>query len=97
MESVYKINVTRTVSISKIFEVLAEDVMDAIDIAEGTAYDTDFGSGKEATYESECWECPEDRNECPDCGGELKVQVLEGCGKSLEDVKVCQECGAVFS
>lgn len=95
----YKVEVPYTLTFVHTFEVEAADQQEAIDKAEALAFDFDFNdtTGTGETGEGVVLESPEDRNECPDCGGELKVEVLEGAGKSLEDAKVCRECGAVFT
>lgn len=93
----YKVEVSRTTVRIKAFEVEAPDASDAIDKAEQMAADFDFNQVTGTSeYEGIVVECPEDRNECPDCGGSLKVQVEEGAGKSLEDFKVCEDCGIVI-
>jgi len=94
----YKVEVTYTVTYTHTFEVEASNSEEASDKANDAACDFNMRDGKESDsgYAFDIVESPVDRMECPECGGELKVEVLEGAGKSLEDVKTCCECGAHY-
>lgn len=94
----YKVEVCYTVSYVHTFEVEAADSSEAIDKAEQEAADYNFkdASSNGGEYEGTIMESPEDRNECPDCGSPLKVEMIEGVGKHLhEGPKHCtnDECG----
>ena len=91
----YKIEVTRTTTRVKTFEVEAMSASEAIDRAEQMAYDYDFNEVTGTSeYESMVEESPEDRGECPECGGKIKRDILECSDEtSLEEgPKHCTEC-----
>ena len=67
----YVVEVIRTVSVVKTFEVDAANYQEAIDKAEQEASNTEFSSIGNSEYESTIMEAPEDRGECPECGKKL--------------------------
>jgi hypothetical protein len=86
----YKIEITRTCTVTMTFEVEADDRNTDIDRAEQQAYNEEWHmeSGN-ATYESSVIGEPEleEGEECPDCGS----TIIEGPNK-LE----CPNCGKFF-
>lgn len=91
----YKVEIIRTTTRVKTFEVEAMNESEAIDRAEQMAHDFDFNQVTGTSeYEGHVEESPEDRGECPECGEKLTVEMLEGAGKTLEEgPKHCEECG----
>jgi len=91
----YKIEVTRTTTRVKTFEVEAMSESEAIDRAEQLACNFDFNQVTGASeYESHVEESPEDRGECPECGGKLEDASEEI--QKLHDplhIKTCKNCG----
>lgn len=90
----YKIEVTRIQTATKTFEVEADDYNTAMDRAEQEAADSDYSGLGNAEYEAFCIESPEDRGECPECGGKLEDASEEI--QKLHDplhIKTCKNCG----
>ena len=84
----YKVEVTRTTTRVKTFEVEAMNQEEAINFAEQMAYDFDFNQiTGTSEYEGHVEESPEDRDECPECGTNL----IDGPNN-----KECPNCGKFF-
>jgi hypothetical protein len=91
----YKVEIVRTTTRTKTFEVEASSDAEAIDKAEQMAYNFDFNEVTGTSeYEGHVEESPVDRGECPECGAKLKVEMLECADEtSLEEGPKHCECG----
>lgn len=89
MSKKYKIEITRTCTVTMTFEVEADDRNTAIDRAEQHAYNEEWHmESGDATYESAVIEEP---GECPDCGEPLSDEPHEG-----RTVNACNRCNTII-